>query len=135
MPRSTNSFDSEYRAVPLSLASILLVEADRELRDSRRLLLSSLHHPILALSSYHEVQKLPPGSNCRLAIIGLPPHELEAERIARHVRHLWPGAKILLLGQPSEHFSDPLYDEYVLPSCNPAGVVGAARGLLKSNDV
>jgi hypothetical protein len=39
-------------SVPLSLSSILLVETDSKLRDSRRLLLRSLQHPVLRVNAY-----------------------------------------------------------------------------------
>ena len=118
--------------LPLSLTSVLLVEVDRELRDSRKLLLSSLAQPVLAVCGYREVVSLPAGSNCSLAVIGVAPDEIAAVRTASHVRHTWPAAKILLLGRPSDLFDDPLYDESVVASGNPAGVVGAARRLLQS---
>ena len=116
----------------LSFTSILLVEVDQELRSSRRLLLSSLNHPILAVCNYEDVSKLPPENNCGLVVIGLAPSEQEALRITRHVRKTWPRAKILLFGRPSERFDDPLYDESIVPSGNPAGVVEAAHRLLGS---
>jgi hypothetical protein len=119
-------------SVPLSLSSILLVEADPELRDSRRLLLSSLKHPVLAVSAYSEVSGLPADSNCCLVAIDICPHEHEAARIARYTRKTWPNAKILLLGHPSDEFDDPLYDDAVSPSYNPSGVVESANKLLRS---
>jgi hypothetical protein len=119
--------------VPLSLASILLVEVDAELRDSRRLLLSSLQHPVLAVSSYQEVCQLPQDSNCRLVAIGICPNEHEAARIARYARKTWPKAKILLLGKPSNEFDDPLYDDSVSPAYNPSGVIDIAEKLVQAN--
>ena len=118
--------------VPVSLGSILLVEADPALRDSRRLLLSSLQHPVLAVSAYSEVCGLPADSNCCLIAIDVTPNEHEAARIARHARKTWPQAKILLLGKPSDEFDDPLYDDSVSPSYNPSGVVESADKLLHS---
>lgn len=118
------------RDIPLELASILLVEADPELRDSRRLLLGALHHPVLAVGAYKEVCRLPRESNCCLVAIDLIPSEHEAIRTAMHARRTWPGAKILLLGRPSEEFDDPLYDDAVSPCCNPSGVMELASRLL-----
>lgn len=119
-------------SLPLSLSSILLVEADSELRDSRRLLLSSLQHPVLAVSAYTEVCGLPTDSNCCLVAIDICPNEHEAARIARHTRKTWPNAKILLLGHPSDAFDDPLYDDAVSPGFNPSGVLESADRLLRS---
>lgn len=130
MPNPVISTYPRNNEFPISFASILLVEADQELRNSRRLLLGSLDHPILAVSNYEEVAKLPPENNCGLVVIGIAPSEQEALRIARHVRQTWPRAKILLFGRPSERFDDPLYDESIIPSGNPAGVVEAAHRLL-----
>ena len=118
--------------VPLALSSILLVEADPELRDSRRLLLSSIQHPVLAVSAYSEVCSLPADSNCCLVAIDICPNEHEAVRIAMHIRRTWPNAKILLLGNPSDEFDDPLYDDSVSPSYNPSGVVESADKLLRT---
>jgi hypothetical protein len=116
--------------VPLELASILLVEADPELRSSRRLLFGSLQHPVLAVSGYREVCCLPADSNCRLVVIGLRPSEREAQRIANRVRRSWPAAKILLLGVPSPSFDDPLYDDSVETGWNPWVVIKKAIQLI-----
>ena len=117
--------------VPLELSSILLVEQGSELRDSRRLLLDSMGHPVLVVSAFADVCKLPRDSNCCLIALDLNPNEHEALRIAAHARLTWPGAKILLLGHPSEEFDDPLYDDSVSPSGNPSGIVETARRLLR----
>jgi DNA-binding response OmpR family regulator len=119
-------------SVPLSLASILLVEADANLRDSRRLLLGSLQHPVLAVTGYTEICTLPSDSNCCLVVIGLAPSEHEAVRVAIHSRRSWPLAKILLLGHPSSQFDDPLYDDAVDPSFAPAELIATVNLLLKN---
>jgi len=118
--------------VPPELASVLLVEADPELRSSRRLLLGSLQHPVLAVSGYREVCCLPADSNCRLVAIGLRPSEREAQRIANHVRRIWPAAKIMLLGMPSQDFDDPLYDDSVETLWNPSVVIKTALRLIEA---
>jgi hypothetical protein len=118
--------------VPPELASVLLVEADPELRSSRRLLLSSLQHPVLAVSGYREVCCLPADSNCRLVVIDLRPSEREAQRIAIHVRRIWPAAKILLFGMPSQNFDDPLYDDSVGTLWNPSVVIKTALRLIEA---
>ncbi len=123
----TTSLDD---SVPLDLSSILLVESNPELRESRRLLFGALRHPVLAVSAYTEVCALPADSNCALVAIDITPNEHEACRIATHARRTWPRAKILLLGEPSEDFDDPLYDDSVSPCCNPSGIVEAANRLL-----
>jgi hypothetical protein len=124
-----NSLDD---TVPLNLCSILLVEPDPELRDSRRLLLGALRHPVLAVSAYKEVCTLPADSNCGLVAIDVCFNEHEASRIAAHARRTWPKAKILLLGRPSDDFDDPLYDDAVSPSCNPSGIIESAGKLLRA---
>ena len=118
--------------VPPELASVLLVEADPELRSSRRLLLGSMKHPVLAVSGYREVCCLPADSNCRLVVIDLCPSEREAQRIANHVRRIWPAAKILLFGIPSQNFDDPLYDESVETLWNPSVVIKTALRFIES---
>ena len=126
------SFSALTDGLPLDLSSILLVEADPELRDSRRLLLSTLHHPVLAVGAYVDVCRLPPDSNCCLVAIDLTPSEHEAARIAEHARRTWPNAKILLLGRPTKDFDDPLYDDVVNPHFNPSGVIESADRLLRN---
>ena len=118
-------------SVPLELASILLVEADPELRSSRRLLLGSLQHPVLAVAGYQDVCSLPADSNCCLVAIDLRPCEHEAQRVAAHVRRVWPRAKILLLGEPSRDFDDPLYDDSVRSLWCPSVVIDAAIRLIE----
>ena len=127
------NYDSLQRTIgstPLELSSILLVESDPELRDARRLLLGALQHPVFAVGGYMDICQLPIDSNCCLVAVDINPSEHEALRIAFHVRRTWPGAKILLLGSPSQNFDDPLYDESVSPSYNPAGVIETAKRLL-----
>jgi hypothetical protein len=130
--RSLSKPNSPDDAAPLSLSSILLVEPDPHIPDSRRLLLGALRHPVLAVSAYTDVCALPGDSNCALVAIGIATNECEASRIAVHARRTWPTAKILLLGSPSENFDDPLYDDAVNPSCNPSGIVESADKLLRA---
>lgn len=119
-------------APPSNLSSILLVVPDQELRDSRRMLLGLLRHPVLAVSAYVDVCALPVDSNCLLVAIDMTFDESESLRIALHARRTWPRAKILLLGRPSEGFDDPLYDDAVDPSCNPSGIIDSAKTLLQT---
>jgi hypothetical protein len=118
--------------VPPELASVLLVESDPEIRSSGRLLLGSMQHPVLAVSGYREVCCLPADSNCRLVVIGLRPSEREAQRVANHVRRIWPAAKILLFGLPSQNFDDPLYDDSVDALWNPSAVIKTALRLIEA---
>ena len=128
----TQSVDSSHGVLlPLDLTSILLVEADPELRSSRRLVLGSLQHPVLAVASYQDVVSLPPDSNCCLVVIDLRPSEHEARRIAMRVRRTWPSARILLLGTPSCDFDDPLYDDSAGASWSPSAVIEIAQRLIK----
>jgi len=117
--------------LPLNLSSILLVEIDRKLRDSRRLLLGTLEYPVLAIGGYTDLCRLSAESNCCLVAIDISHSEQEAVRIAAHARRTWPNAKILLLGRPSEEFDDPLYDDAVDAHYNPSGLVDAAYRLLE----
>lgn len=130
MNRFETARDEEW--IPPELSSVLLVEADPELRSSRRLLLGSLQHPVLAVSGYREVWDLPPDSNCRLVVLDLRPSEREAQRIANHVRRTWPAAKILLFGIPSQNFDDPLYDDSVETVWNPSVVIKTALRLIEA---
>ena len=131
MLKQTQSRPTFYtKKMPLNLSSILLVEADPGLRDSRRLLLSTLQHPVLAVGSYADICRLPADSNCRLVAIVVSPNEHEAILVAMHTRRTWPDAKILLLGHPTEAFDDPLYDDAMDPSYNPAGVLASVNRLL-----
>jgi len=129
MNRFETARDEEW--FPPELASVLLVEADPELRSSRGLLLGSLQHPVLAVSGYREVCCLPPDSNCRLVVIDLRPSEREAQRIANHIRRIWPATKILLFGMPSQDFDDPLYDDSVESVWNPSVIIKKALRLIQ----
>jgi hypothetical protein len=113
-----------------TFGSILLVEADPVLRESRALLLSTLNLPVLKASSYYDTCKLTEAVTISLAAISLLPSEDEARNVAAHVRRQWNSAKILLLGTPKCEFDDPLYDEIVCPGFNPSGVLEASRRLL-----
>ncbi len=125
--------NADRSALPADLTSILLVEADPELRHSRRMLLASLEHPVLAVASYHDLSTLPADSNCCLVAIDLCPYEHEARKIATYVRRIWPTAKILLFGEPSLRFEDWLYYDSVRTSWSPLSVVRSARSLIEAN--
>jgi hypothetical protein len=112
------------------LGSILLVEGEPVLRESRAHLLSTLDRPVLTVSSYREVYRLPDSTSIRLAAISLLPSEAEAQQVAAYVRTQWNSARILLLGTLRGEFDDPLYDEIVYPGFNPSGLLEASRRLL-----
>lgn len=111
--------------------SVLFVDADPELRDSRRLLLSSLHLPVHTVESYAEVFQLPEPSHYNLVVLNIHPNERQASNVAEYVRRRWPQAKVLLLGDTCGSLPDPLYDDIVNPYCNPAGFVHSAQNLLE----
>jgi hypothetical protein len=111
--------------------SILLVEPDKQLCQSRALLLSILNLPIQKASGYSEVCSIPTSAVFSIIAISLNPREVEAAKIATYARGQWAAAKILLLGRLTEDFDDPLYDEIVDPNFNPAALVEAAKRLLK----
>lgn len=132
LTKSIPRYNPPNEAVPSHLSSILLVEPDTDLRDSRRLLLSVLQHPVLAVSAFGELCKSPADSNCGLVAVGINAGEHEVLRIAVHTRRTWPNAKILLLGNLSGDFDDPLYDDAVSSSCNPSRIVESAGKLLRA---
>jgi hypothetical protein len=113
-----------------TFGSILLVEADPLLGESRALLLSTLDLQVLRASSYYEMCKLSEAVTICLAAISLLPSEVEAQKVAAYVRRQWKSARILLLGTVKSDFDDPLYDEIVCPAFNPSGLVEASRRLL-----
>ena len=125
--------NADRNSLPIELTSILLVEADPELRTSRRLLLASLEHPVLAVANYHDLCALPGESNCCLVAIDLCPYEHEARKSATYVRRTWPTAKILLFGSPSPRFDDWLYDDSVRTCWSPLYLVRSARLLIEAN--
>jgi hypothetical protein len=127
-PQRESRFASS--GLPLNLGSILLVGTDAALRNTRGLLLSALHHPVLVVGGYAEVCRLPSDSNRYFMAIDLTPSEHKAARIAIRIRPTLPNAKIPLLGRPSDHFDDPLYDDAVDSCFNPSHFVEAARLLL-----
>jgi hypothetical protein len=130
-----NHSETAYRDdwAPADPAPILLVETNPELRSSRGLLLGFLQHPVLAVSGYQEVTCLSGAIGCCLVAINLSPSEQEAQRVAFHTRKIWPRAKILLFGEPSQNFDDPLYDDSVL--WNPSVVIETALRLIEATQV
>jgi DNA-binding NtrC family response regulator len=110
---------------------ILLVESDPELRESRRLLLSSLRLPVHAVDCHLEVFRLLRENRYTLIVLGLLHDEEHASQVAGFVRANWPAAKILLLGRGCGHLDDWLYDDIVDPCCNPAGLIQSAQRLLE----
>ncbi len=113
------------------LTSILLFDADAELRESRKLLLRSLDSAVLAIGMYSEVSRLPSDSNIGLVVIAIGSEKRGVVRVAQYARRVWPNARILALGQAFEVLDDSMYDESVMPSFNPAGVIAVARRLLR----
>ena len=112
-----------------SLGAVLLVEADFALLQSRAQLLSNLNIPVHKATSYSEVTSIWEGASFSVVIINLAPSHVQAAKIAAHVRHKWPSAKILLLGNLTWEFDDPLYD-VVDPSLSPSAFVDGTRRLL-----
>jgi hypothetical protein len=127
---SYSSASKDRLNIQLELASILFVETRSELRSSQRLVLEVVGRPVLAVGAYHEVCGLPADNNCCLVIVDLEPSEHEALKVAKYARRAWPGARILLLGKPSEEFDDPLYDAALTRVWNPQDIVEAVRRLL-----
>ena len=111
------------------LGAVLLVETDFELRQSRAALLAALNLPVLKASNYSEVTSLWNGVTFSVVIISLAPSHVEAAKIAAYVRHTWPSAKILLLGNLTWEFDDPLYD-VVDPSFSPSAFVDGVKRLI-----
>lgn len=111
--------------------SALLVDSDPELRDSRYLLLSSLHIPVHIVSSYAEVFQLTEPSCYNLVVLSTRPNDKQASYVAVFVRNRWPTAKILLLGVNCGCLDDPMYDDIVNPRCDPAEFVRTAQRLLQ----
>ena len=108
--------------------AVLLVEPDSHLRQSRALLLSALSLPVHKAAGYSEVTSIWDGMSFSVVIISLAPSHVEAAKIAAHVRHTWPSAKILLLGNLTWEFDDPLYD-VVDPSFSTSAFVDAVKRL------
>jgi hypothetical protein len=127
---NSSSASTDRLSIPLELGSILFVEAPSELRSSRRLVLEILGHPVLAVGAYHEVCELPADNNCCLVVVDLQPSEHAALKVAKYARRAWPGARILLLGRPSEEFDDPLYDAAFSGAWNPQEIVESTKRLL-----
>ena len=109
---------------------ILLVDPDPDLRDTRRALLTGLHSPVEAVGTSLEVFRLTPESSYGLVAISLMAGLSEVSHVALYVRHRWPEAKILLLGEICGGLDDPLYDERVNPPCNPSDLAEVSKRLL-----
>lgn len=113
------------------VSSVLLVEKDDTLRDSRRLVLSRLHPGVQAVDSPVAVFNCAPDAAFRLVVIDMS-EPRAAERVAFYARRRWPKAKILLLGTSCGQLDDFLYDDLVDPCCNTAGFLEVSRRLWKS---
>lgn len=114
--------------------SILLVDANTDLRESRRLLLQSLSLTAVdAVPRFAEVIHLIPESSFDLIVIALDPNEVEAADVAEFARHYWNKAKILLLGTLTGEWDDWIYDEIVDPHWSPSILMEAARNLLQQS--
>ena len=109
--------------------AVLLVERDLALLQSRALLLSTLNIPVHKAAGYSDITSIWDGASFSVVIINLAPSHVEAAKIAAHVRHKWPSAKILLLGNLTWEFDDPLYD-VVDPSYSPSAFVDGTKRLL-----
>ena len=112
------------------LEQALLVDLEYELRDSRLLLLSSLHIAVHSVASYTEVFHLNDAISFSLVVLNICPSDERASDIAAYVRRRWPRAKVLLLGTGCGCVEDPIYDDIVDPCCNPAELVEVAQRLL-----
>jgi len=113
-----------------AMGSILLVEPNEQLRQSRALLLSILNLPIQTAVGYSEVCSISASGIFSIIAISLNPQQMEAAKIATYARRQWAAAKILLLGRLTGDFDDPLYDDIVDPSFNPSALVETTKRLL-----
>jgi hypothetical protein len=116
-----------------SLPSILVVDSDESLCQSRALLLANLGRPIHRAAGYPDVCSLSPTECFALVLISLLPSQHEAERIAAYARRQWPGAKLLLLGKLQGEFYDALYDEVLEPLFDPVALLQVSKLLLASS--
>ena len=116
---------------PASFATILLVEKEDVVRDSRRLVLSRVHPVVQVVEDAAGVFNLAPDARFWLIVIDMSDARA-AERIAFYARRRWPQAKILLMGPNCAQMDDALYDDRVEPAGNPAALLEAGRRLFKS---
>ena len=91
---------------------ILLVESDRQLLNSRSLLLASSHFRVLTTRNACEVYQLR-NVTVDLAVLGETLCQKDLRATAECVREQWETARILLLGIAEPWFEDYLYDESV----------------------
>ena len=109
--------------------TILLIEGDDELRESRLLLLSCISADVHIVNPVVAQVDLEPSNSVGLVVIPLIAVSRTAD-IACLARRQWPRAKILLVGKSCEQLQDALYDEIVDACCNPVGFVEVSRRLL-----
>lgn len=85
--------------------------------------------PVEAVGCSSEVFRLTPQSSYGLVAISLMAGLSEVSHVAAYVRHRWPDAKILLLGEICGSLDDPLYDD-INPSENPSDIAEVSKRLL-----
>jgi DNA-binding NtrC family response regulator len=125
----------EHRLVGQSIGtatSVLLVDPEPDLLDTRCRLISCSHISVHAIGNYAQIYQLLELDGYNLIVLSLRPNEIQACHVAEYARRRWPKAKLLLLGESCGCLDDPLYDEIVNPCGNSAGFIEAAERLLES---
>jgi hypothetical protein len=109
----------------LSGKAILLVDPDGSLVEHRRQLLSDFCRSVRAASNSFDVFELRREDEPQIAILSDALGCTQLPELAEYVRHRWPSARILVIGQAVPFLEDQLYDETVAAGFSPPEFVAA----------
>jgi|ERR1035437_2061488 hypothetical protein len=99
----------DYASCDCSLA--LLVEPDTEALRARERLLLRACKAVYAVSASAHLYEWHPSEDSFIAIVSDALGPLHMLAVTEYVRHRWPHARILIVGQAAPFLDDQLYDE------------------------
>ncbi len=97
----------------------LLVDPDPVLLEAKKLLLSGSCSSVHTARTPVEVFNMQPEDEPQIAVFSDALGSFQLEAVAEYVRHRWPRARILVVGQAAPYLNDQLYDETVTADFNP----------------
>jgi DNA-binding response OmpR family regulator len=106
--------------------TILLVDPDPSLLETRRLLLLSAGYSVQTACAARDVFAFQPEDEPEIVVLSDALGSVQLLAVAEYVRHRWPRARIVIIGKAGP-LEDQLYDETVDAPLNPTEFLAALR--------
>ena len=105
----------------------LLVDPDLSLLEARKLVLSTANYSVRIASAPRDVFQLQPEEDPQIVVLSDTLGSFQLQAVAEYVRHRWPRARILILGNAVPALEDALYDDSVEARFDAADFLAVVR--------